>query len=156
MKYTKDSSHKHILGKAGDFVDVLSRVPADTEIVIDIKNIFSDWRNHPEAINISLRNYEPIRHIISLMDDGSLKSTLTVGVCFCWNRDKNLPEAETFAAMFRVLEFLFRTNNYDLRRMPRPDNIAKTAANNPSAFLDMLNEFQKKYRGKMESKEKKK
>ncbi len=36
MKYTEDYPHRPILGKAGEFVDILSRVPADTDIVLDL------------------------------------------------------------------------------------------------------------------------
>lgn len=56
MKYTDDYPHKPILGKAGEFVDILSRVPADTEIVLDVSTYFS--RNiGPDALKISLSNY---------------------------------------------------------------------------------------------------
>lgn len=71
MKYTKDYPHKPILGKAGEFVDILSRVPADTDIVLDTGTYFS--RNvGPSALKISLSNYRPLEHIIRFKDDGTL------------------------------------------------------------------------------------
>lgn len=67
MKYTEDYPSKPILGKAGEFVDILSRVPADTEIVLDVDNYFS--RNiGPSALKISLSNYHPLEHIIHFKD----------------------------------------------------------------------------------------
>lgn len=149
MKYTDDDNHYPILGKAGDFVDVLSRVPADTEIILKVDNAFSDWREYQKSVFVKLANYNPIEHSISLMDDGSLKNTLELSVVLGWNRDENLPEAFTFAAMFRVLDSLF-DYGYDFRKIPKSNNLAKTAANNPHAFLDMLNEFHKKYKNKNE------
>ena len=71
MKYTEDYPHRPILGKAGEFVDILSRVPADTEIILDVDNCFS--RNiGPSALKISLSNYHPLEHIIHFKDDGTI------------------------------------------------------------------------------------
>lgn len=41
MKYTEDYPHRPIPGKAGESVDILSRVPADTDIVLDVATCFS-------------------------------------------------------------------------------------------------------------------
>ena len=144
MKYTDDQEHNPILGKAGAFVDILSRVPADTDIVLHCNNILSD-RFNARALKISLSSYKPLEHIINLKDDGTLENTLKVGFYVKWNRDKNLAEAEIFAALFRTLEDIFRDyEQYDCCKLPKPEAIAKTAANNPCSFLGMLNEFQKK------------
>lgn len=151
MKYTEDYPHKPILGKAGEFVDILSRVPADTEIVLDVSTYFS--RNiGPDALKISLSNYHPLEHIIHFKDDGTLENTLEVNVCAEWNRDENMAEGEIFAALFSSLKgILFKHGQYDARKLPKNAAIAKTAANNPCAFLDVLSEFQKKYKGKKEN-----
>lgn len=62
-------------------------------------------------------------------------------------------KAEIFAALFRTFEDIFRDyKQYDCRKLPKPEAIAKTAANNPCAFLEVLNEFQKKYKNKKETK----
>lgn len=152
MKYTDDQEHNPILGKAGAFVDILSRVPADTDIVLHCNNIFSD-RFNARALKISLSGYKPFEHTINLKDDGTLENTLKVDFYVEWNRDNNLAEAEIFAALFRTLEDIFRDyEQYDCRKLPKPEAIAKTAANNPCAFLGMLNEFQKKYKNKKETK----
>lgn len=151
MKYTDDYEHNLIIGKAGAFVDILSRVPADTDIVLYCNNMLSG-RFNANALNISLSGYKPFEHTINLKDDGTLENTLKVNFCVEWNRDKNLAEAEIFAALFRTLESIFRDyEQYDCRKLPKPEAIAKTAANNPCAFLGMLNEFQKKYKGKKEN-----
>lgn len=149
MKRADSYPHNPVLGKAGDFVDVLSRVPADTEIVIVSENRLSR-RYFPDAIDISLGSYCPIEHEIELLDDGSIKNTLNIRINFKWNRDDNLGEAAVFASLFSALEHLFFVHKYDARKLPNPRVVAKTAANNPSAFLDMLNEFQKKYKNKHE------
>lgn len=152
MKYTDDNEHNPILGKAGTFVDILSRVPADTDIVLHCNNISSD-RFNARALKISLGSYKPLEHIINLRDDGTLENTLKVDFYVEWNRDNNLAEAEIFAALFRTLEDIFRDyEQYDCRKLPKPETIAKTAANNPCAFLEVLNEFQKKYKNKKETK----
>lgn len=154
MRYTDDYEHNPILGKAGDWVDILSRVPADTDVVLHCNNILSDNFN-AQALNVSLNDYRPFEHTIKLKDDGTLENTLKVEFRVGWNRDKNLAEAEIFAALFRTLESIFRDyKQYDCRKLPKPEAIAKTAANNPCAFLGMLNEFQKKYKGKKETKKK--
>lgn len=151
MRYTDDYEHNPILGKAGAFVDILSRVPADTDIVLYCNNMLSD-RFNANALNISLSDYKPFEHTINLKDDGTLENTLKVNFCVKWNRDKNLAEAEIFAALFRIFESIFCDyKQYDCRKLPKPEAIAKTAANNPCAFLGMLNEFQKKYKGKKEN-----
>ena len=151
MKYTEDYPSKPILGKAGEFVDILSRDPADTEIVLDVDNCFS--RNiGPSALKISLSNYHPLEHIIHFKDDGTIENTLKVNVCAEWNRDKNIAECEIFTALFSSLKcILFKYGQYDARKLTKDASIAKTAANNPCAFLDVLNEFQKKYKGKKEN-----
>lgn len=151
MKYTEDYTHKPILGKAGEFVDILSRVPADTDIVLDVYTYFS--RDiAPSALKFSLGVYHPIKHIIHLKDDGTLENTLEVNICAEWNRDENMAEGEIFAALFSSLKcILFKHGQYDARKLPKAKSIAKNAANNPCAFLDMLNEFQKKYKGKKEN-----
>ena len=101
------------------------------------------WR--AAQFNASALDYKPFEHTINLKDDGTLENTLKVNFCVKWNRDKNLAEAEIFAALFRTLESIFRDyKQYDCRKLPKPEAIAKTAANNPCAFLSMLNEFQKK------------
>lgn len=41
MKYTEGYPPKPILGKAGEFVDILSRVPADTDIILNVDTYFS-------------------------------------------------------------------------------------------------------------------
>lgn len=154
MRYTDDYEHNPILGKAGDWVDILSRVPADTDVVLHCNNILPDNFN-AQALNISLSDYRPFEHTIKLKDDGTLENTLNVEIRVGWNRDKNLAEAEIFAALFRTLESIFRDyKQYDCRKLPKPEAIAKTAANNPSAFLGMLNDFQKKYKNKKETKKK--
>ncbi len=153
MKYTDDHKHLPILGKAGDFVDILSRVPAETEIVLDgdnFRNCFS-----PCAVEISLEGWHPLEHIITLQDDGSLKQTLVVNAIFSWNRrDHELTCAEMFQALLNLLHNY--GDGYDTRKIPAPESLGKTVANNRFAFLDMLGEFQKKYRGKVEKKEQKK
>lgn len=151
MKYTEGYPHKPILGKAGEFVDILSRVPADTDIVLDTDTYFS--RNvGPSALKISLSNYRPLEHIIRFKDDGTLENTLKVNINAEWNRDNNMAEGEIFAALFDSLKtILFKHGQYDSRKLPKNASIAKTAANNPCAFLDMLNEFQNKYKGKKEN-----
>ena len=151
MKYTEDYPHRPILGKAGEFVDILSRVPADTDIVLDTITYFS--RNiGPSALKISLSNYRPLEHIIRFKDDGTLENTLKVNINAEWNRDNNMAEGEIFAALFDALKtILFKHGQYDSRKLPKNASIAKTAANNPCAFFDILNEFQKKYRGKKEN-----
>lgn len=151
MKYTEDYPHKPILGKAGEFVDILSRVPADTDIVLDTNTYFS--RNGgPSALKISLSNYRPLEHIIRFKDDGTLENTLKVNINAEWNRDNNMAEGQIFAALFDSLKtILFKHGQYDSRKLPKNASIAKTAANNPCAFLDMLNEFQNKYKGKKEN-----
>lgn len=152
MRYTDDYEHNPILGKAGDWVDILSRVPADTDVVLHCNNILSDNFN-AQALNISLSDYRPFEHTIKLKDDGTLENTLNVEIRVGWNRDKNLAEAEIFAALFRTLESIFRDyKQYDCRKLPKPEAIAKTAANNPCAFLEVLNEFQKKNKNKKETK----
>lgn len=152
MRYTEGYPPKPILGKAGEFVDILSRVPADTEIVLDVNTYFS--RNiGPSALKISLSNCHPLEHIISFKDDGTLENTLEVNVHAEWNRDKNIAECEIFTALFTSLKgILFKYGQYDARKLPKDAAIAKTAANNPCAFLDVLNEFQKKYKNKKETK----
>lgn len=151
MKYTEDYPHRPILGKAGEFVDILSRVPADTDIVLDVATYFS--RDiAPSALEISIGNYRPFEHIIHIKDDGTLENTLKVNIRAEWNRDENMAEGEIFAALFYALrEVLHKRGQYDTRKLPKENSIAKTAANNPCAFFDMLNEFQKKYRGKKEN-----
>ena len=154
MKYTKDSRHDPILGKAGDFVDVLSRVPADTDIILK-NHLFLSDRFQAEALDISLADYQPFEHVITPKNDGTLENTLTVNISVNWNRDKNLGEAEIFTALFRALEHIFRKRgggHYDSRKLPKPESIAKTAANNPFTFLDVLNDFQKTYKNKKEKK----
>lgn len=152
MRYTDDYEHNPILGKAGDWVDILSRVPADTDVVLHCNNILSENFN-AQALNISLSDYRPFEHTIKLKDDGTLENTLKVEIRVGWNRDKNLAEAEIFAALFRTLESIFRDyKQYDCRKLPKPEAIAKTAANNPCAFLEVLNEFQKKNKNKKETK----
>ena len=47
---------------------------------------------------------------------------------------------------------LFKYGQYDARKLPKVASIAKTAANNPCAFLGMLNDFQKMYKNKKETK----
>ena len=157
MKYTNDGYHYPILGKAGDFVDVLSRVPADTEIVADIDGVHpcKIWRN---AISFEISSYLPFEHQMRFDDDGTLRHSLCVRAYINWNRDNNLAEASTFSSMFKVLENLLHTygDGYDTRKLPKPESIARTVARNPFAFLDMLNEFQKKYKNKQECKDKKK
>lgn len=69
MRYTDDYEHNPILGKAGDWVDILSRVPADTDVVLHCNNILSDNFN-AQALNISLSDYRPFEHTIKLKDDG--------------------------------------------------------------------------------------
>ena len=70
MKYTEGYPHKPILGKAGEFVDILSRVPADTDIALDVVTYFS--RDiAPSALEISLSGYRPFEHIIQPKDDGT-------------------------------------------------------------------------------------
>lgn len=152
MKYTEGYPPKPILGKAGEFVDILSRVPADTEIVLDVDTYFS--RNiGPSALKISLSNCHPLEHIIHFKDDGTIENTLEVNVRAEWNRDKNIAECEIFTALFSSLKgILFKYGQYDARKLPKDAAIAKTAANNPCAFLDALSEFQKKYKGKKETK----
>lgn len=151
MKYTKDYPHRPILGKAGEFVDILSRVPADTDIVLDVGTCFSRSVG-PSALKISLGNYHPLEHNIRFKDDGTLENTLKVNICAEWNRDENMAEGEIFAALFDSLKtILFKHGQYDSRKLPKNASIAKTAANNPCAFLDMLNEFQNKYKGKKEN-----
>lgn len=147
MKYTEDYPHRPILGKAGEFVDILSRVPADTDIVLDVDTCFS--RDiAPSALEISLSGYRPFEHIIQLKNDGTLENTLKVNIRAEWNRDENMAEGEIFTALFYALrEVLHKRGQYDTRKY----SIAKTAANNPCAFFDMLNEFQKKYKGKKEN-----
>lgn len=151
MKYTEGYPSKPILGKAGEFVDILSRVPADTDIVLDVDTYFS--RNiGPSALKVSLSRYHPLEHIIHFKDDGTLENTMKVNVCAEWNRDKNIAECEIFTALFSSLKrILFKFGQYDARKLPKDASIAKTAANNPCAFLDVLNEFQNKYRGKKEN-----
>lgn len=154
MKYTEDYPHRPILGKAGEFVDILSRVPADTDIVLDVDTYFS--RDiAPSALEISLSGYRPFEHIIQLKNDGTLENTLKVNIRAEWNRDENMAEGEIFTALFYALrEVLHKRGQYDTRKLPKEYSIAKTAANNPCAFFDMLNEFQKKYKGKKENHEK--
>jgi hypothetical protein len=102
MKYTEDYPHRPILGKAGEFVDILSRVPADTDIVLDVATYFS--RDiAPSALEISIGNYRPFEHIIHLKDDGTLENTLKVNIRAEWNRDENMAEGEIFAALFMRL-----------------------------------------------------
>lgn len=150
MKYTK-YSHNPILGKAGDFVDILSRVPADTEIILD-KGL--DSTGLPlEALNISLGDYRPIDHTITLKNDGTVENTLTVRIDIEWNRTRSAAGTGILECTFRALERVFLVSDYDLRRLPKPDAIARTAANNPHAFLDMLNQFQKAYKHKQEKKQ---
>lgn len=152
MRYTDDYEHNPILGKAGDWVDILSRVPADTDVILHCNNILSE-NFKAQALNISLSDYRPFEHTIKLKDDGTLENTLKVEFRVGWNRDKNLAEAEIFAALFRTLESIFRDyKQYDCRKLPKPEAIAKTAANNPCAFLEVLNEFQKKNKNKKETK----
>lgn len=152
MRYTDDYEHNPILGKAGDWVDILCRVPADTDVILHCNNILSENFN-AQALNISLSDYRPFEHTIKLKDDGTLENTLKVEIRVGWNRDKNLAEAEIFAALFRTLESIFRDyKQYDCRKLPKPEAIAKTAANNPCAFLEVLNEFQKKNKNKKETK----
>lgn len=152
MRYTEGYPPKPILGKAGVFVDILSRVPADTEIVLDVDTYFS--RNiGPSALKISLSGNHPLEHIIHFKDDGTIENTLEVNVRAEWNRDKNIAECEIFTALFSSLKgILFKYGQYDARKLPKDAAIAKTAANNPCAFLDVLSEFQKKYKGKKETK----
>lgn len=151
MKYTEDYPHRPILGKAGEFVDILSRVPADTDIILDVNTYFS--RDiAPSALKISLSSYCPLEHRIRFKDDGTLENTLKVGVQAEWNRDENMAEGEIFAALFYALrKVLHKRGQYDTRKLPKEYSIAKTAANNPCAFFDMLGEFQKKYKGKKEN-----
>ncbi len=150
MKYTEDYPHRPILGKAGEFVDILSRVPADTDIVLDVDTYFS--RDiAPSALEISLSGYRPFEHIIQPKDDGTLANTLTVNIRAEWNRDENMAESEIFAALFYALRGVLHKHGHDARKLPKEKSIAKTAANNPCAFFDMLNEFQKKYKGKKEN-----
>lgn len=47
---------------------------------------------------------------------------------------------------------IVKYGQYDARKLPKGKSIAKTAANNPCAFFDMLNEFQKMYKNKKETK----
>lgn len=151
MKYTEGYQHRPILGKAGEFVDILSRVPADTEIVLDVDTYFSRYIG-PSAFKISLSNYHPLEHFIHFKDDGTIYNTLKVNVCAEWNRDKNIAECEIFTALFSSLKcILFKYGQYDARKLIKDASIAKTASNNPCAFLDVLNEFQKKYKGKKEN-----
>ena len=89
MKYTEDYPHRPILGKAGEFVDILSRVPADTDIVLDVATYFSSGIA-PSALEISIGNYRPFEHIIHLKDDGTLENTLKVNIRAEWNRDENM------------------------------------------------------------------
>lgn len=85
-------------------------------------------------------------------DDGTLENTLEVNIRAEWNRDKNMAEGEIFAALFSALRgVLHKYGQYDARKFPKEKSIAKTAADNPCAFFDMLNEFQKKYKGKKEN-----
>lgn len=87
MKYTEDYPHRPILGKAGEFVDILSRVPADTDIVLDVATYFS--RDiAPSALEISIGNYRPFEHIIHIKDDGTLENTLKVNIRAEWNETK--------------------------------------------------------------------
>lgn len=70
-----------------------------------------------------------------------------------WNRDKNVAEGEIFTALFCALRgILFKYGQYDARKLHKGKSIAKTAANNPCAFLGMLNDFQKMYKNKKETK----
>lgn len=102
MKYTEDYPHRPILGKAGEFVDILSRVPADTDIVLDVDTYFS--RDiAPSALEISLSGYRPFEHIIQLKNDGTLENTLKVNIRAEWNRDENMAEGEIFTALFYAL-----------------------------------------------------
>lgn len=151
MKYTEGYPQKPILGKAGEFVDILSRVPADTDIVLDMDTCFS--RNiGPSALKISFSSYHPLEHFIRFKDDGTLENTLKVNICVEWNRDQNMAEGEIFTALFHALTgVLYKHGQYDTRKLPKEYSIAKTAANNPCAFFDMLGEFQKKYKGKKEN-----
>lgn len=151
MRYTEGYPPKPILGKAGEFVDILSRVPADTEIVLDVDTYFS--RDiAPSALKFSFGGYHPIEHIIHLKDDGTLENTLEVNIRAEWNRDENMAEGEIFAALFYALrKVLHKHGQYDARKLPKEKSIAKTAANNPCAFLDVLSEFQQKYKGKKEN-----
>lgn len=151
MKYTEGYPQKPILGKAGEFVDILSRVPADTDIVLDMDTCFS--RNiGPSALKVSFSSYHPLEHFIRFKDDGTLENTLKVNICAEWNRDQNMAEGEIFTALFHALTgVLYKHGQYDTRKLPKEYSIAKTAANNPCAFFDMLGEFQKKYKGKKEN-----
>ena len=88
-EYTEDYPYKPILGKAGEFVDILSRVPADTDIILDVDTYFSR-PIAPSALKFSFGGYHPIEHIINLKDDGTIENTLEVNVHAEWNRDKNL------------------------------------------------------------------
>ena len=151
MKYTEVYPPKPILGKAGEFVDILSRVPADTDIILNVDTYFSRHIN-PSVLKFSFSGYHPLEHIIRFKDDGTLENTLEVNICAEWNRDKNVAEGEIFTALFSSLKgILFKYGQYDARKLPKGKSIAKTAANNPCAFFDMLNEFQKKYKGKKEN-----
>ena len=125
MKYTEDYPHRPILGKAGEFVDILSRVPADTDIVLDVATYFS--RDiAPSALEISIGNYRPFEHIIHLKDDGTLENTLKVNIRAEWNRDENMAEGEIFAALFYALrEVLHKRGQYDTRKLPKEKSIAK-------------------------------
>lgn len=151
MKYTEGYPPKPIIGKAGEFVDILSRVPADTDIVLDVDTYFSRSISS-SALKVSFSGYHPLEHVIRFKDDGTLENTLEVNIRAEWNRDKNMAEGEIFAALFSALRgVLHKYGQYDARKFPKEKSIAKTAADNPCAFFDMLNEFQKKYKGKKEN-----
>jgi hypothetical protein len=154
MRYTK-YKHNPILGKAGDIVDILKLVPADTEIILD-KGIC--YAGLPlSVLDISLRSYDPIEHTITLNNDGTIGNILNVHVDVEWNRAENAAETGILECTFCALERIFHSygDGYDTRRLPKPDALARTAANNPHAFLDVLNQFQKTYRNKQEKKQKK-
>lgn len=148
MKYT--DKYLPILGKAGDFVDILSRVPAETEIVLSaerFKNCFCSC-----AVEVHLEEWHPLEHIIEPQDDGTLKHTLTVNAAFSWNKkDQDLTYTEMFHALLNLLYTY--GDGYDAKKIPTPEALGKTVANNHFAFLDMLGKFQKKYKNKVEREE---
>ena len=51
MKYTEGYPKKPILGKAGEFVDILSRVPADTDIILDVDTYFDSDQTKYNIMN---------------------------------------------------------------------------------------------------------
>lgn len=64
MKYTEDYPHRPILGKAGEFVDILSRVPADTELKKRLETIIKYPELH--AFIIRHRTYKDVFYFFTI------------------------------------------------------------------------------------------